>query len=133
MEQNRIKEYREAKGLNQVELSRIARIASPNLSAIERGRLRPWMKIKKRLSKALKCSVVDLFPTNELDAAITELKMKNEDLTEIGDISERYNAWLERENARLKASNAELKMKNEDLTNELDAAIGELSKGYFVI
>lgn len=58
---NRLKEYREARGLSQVELSRLARVAASNLSAIERGRLLPWPKIKKRLAKALKCSEVELF------------------------------------------------------------------------
>lgn len=62
MVENRLKEYREARGLSQVELSRLARIAAPNLSAIERGRLLPWGKAKKRLAKALRCDEASLFP-----------------------------------------------------------------------
>lgn len=62
MVENHLKEYREVRGLSQVELSRLARVAAPNLSAIERGRLAPWPKIKRRLAKALRCSEAELFP-----------------------------------------------------------------------
>lgn len=62
MVENHVREYRERRGLSQVELSRLARVAAPNLSAIERGRLLPWPKIKKRLAKALKCTEAELFP-----------------------------------------------------------------------
>lgn len=65
MAENHLKEYREARELSQVELSRLARIAAPNLSAIERGRLLPWPKMKRRLAKALKCSEDDLFPSEK--------------------------------------------------------------------
>ena len=64
MVENRLKEYREARGLSQVELSRLARVAAPNVSAIERGRLLPWPKVKRRLAKALRCTEADLFPEN---------------------------------------------------------------------
>ena len=62
MEMNRVKEFREMAGLTQVELARRARIASPNLSSIERGRLAAWPRMKRALSKALKCTEIDLFP-----------------------------------------------------------------------
>ena len=62
MVENRLKEYREARGLSQVELSRLARVAAPNVSAIERGRLLPWPKAKRRLAKALRCAEVERFP-----------------------------------------------------------------------
>lgn len=62
MVENCLKEYREARGLSQVELSRLARVAAPNLSAIERGRLLPWPKVKRRLAKALRCTEAELFP-----------------------------------------------------------------------
>ena len=61
MIENRLKEYREARGLSQVELSRLARVAAPNLSAIERGRLLPWPKVKRALAKALRCTESELF------------------------------------------------------------------------
>lgn len=59
---NRLKEFRERAGLSQVELARRARIASPNLSSIERGRLVAWPKVKRALAKALKCTESELFP-----------------------------------------------------------------------
>ena len=62
MVKNRVKEVREARGLRQVELSRLARVAAPNLSAIERGRLLPWPKVKRALVKALRCTEAELFP-----------------------------------------------------------------------
>lgn len=65
METNRVKEFREKAGLTQVELARRARIASPNLSSIERGRLLPWSKVKRALAKALKCTESELFPAEK--------------------------------------------------------------------
>ena len=64
MVENRLKEYREDRDLSQVELSRLARVAAPNVSAIERGRLLPWPKVKRRLAKALRCTETELFPEN---------------------------------------------------------------------
>jgi len=61
---NRVKEYRERAGLSQVELSRRARIASPNLSAIEHGDRKAWPKARRRLARALKCQESELFPEN---------------------------------------------------------------------
>ena len=65
MVENRVKELREKAGLSQVELARRARIASPNLSSIERGRLVAWPKVKRALAKALKCRESELFPTEK--------------------------------------------------------------------
>lgn len=65
MVENFVKEVRQRRGLSQVELSRLTRVAAPNLSAIERGRLLPWPKMKKRLAKALKCSEAELFPAEK--------------------------------------------------------------------
>ena len=59
---NRVREVREKLGLTQVELSRCARIASPNLSAIEHGERKAWPKARRRLARALKCRESDLFP-----------------------------------------------------------------------
>ena len=61
METNKVREYREKAGLTQVELARRARIASPNLSSIERGRLVAWPRVRRALSKALKCTEAELF------------------------------------------------------------------------
>ncbi len=62
MKTNRVMEYREKAGLTQVELARRARIASPNLSSIERGRLVAWPKVRRALAKALKATQEELFP-----------------------------------------------------------------------
>jgi len=62
LETNQVKEFRERAGLTQVELARRARIASPNLSSIERGRLVAWPKVRHALAKALKCTEAELFP-----------------------------------------------------------------------
>jgi len=51
---NRVREVREEKGLTQVELARICRIASTNLCAIERGKLWPWDRARKRIAKGLR-------------------------------------------------------------------------------
>ena len=64
MSKARIKEFREAAGMSQVELARRARIASTNLSAIECGRLAPWPKVKRSLARILKVSQRDLFPAD---------------------------------------------------------------------
>ncbi|HUW45599.1 MAG TPA: helix-turn-helix transcriptional regulator [Dehalococcoidia bacterium] len=61
---NKVRKIRESKGLSQVELSRLSKIAAPNLSAIERERVVPWPKAKERLAKALKVSSTELFPGN---------------------------------------------------------------------
>lgn len=58
--ENRVREFREKAGLSQVELARRAKIASTNLSAIECGRLMPWPKVKRKLSRVLKTE--ELFP-----------------------------------------------------------------------
>jgi len=62
---NKIREFRERVGLSQVKLARLARIASTNLSAIERGRLAPWPKARKALARALKVPESELFPPEE--------------------------------------------------------------------
>lgn len=59
---NRIKEFREQKGLSQVELARRARIAAQNLSAVECGRLAPWPKLRRSLIRILSRSEAELFP-----------------------------------------------------------------------
>ena len=61
METNKVREYRQKAGLTQVELARRARIASPNLSAIECGRLVAWPRASKALAKALKTTERELF------------------------------------------------------------------------
>ncbi len=62
MVENKVKEYRERAGLTQTELSRRARIASPNLSDIENGKRLPWPRVKRSLARVLKVSIDELFP-----------------------------------------------------------------------
>ena len=59
---NKIKQFLERAGLSQVELARRARMASTNLSAIERGGLAPWPKARKALARALRVPEAELFP-----------------------------------------------------------------------
>lgn len=65
MNRNRVREIREKAGMSQVELARWARIASTNISSIERGRLAAWPKARKALAKALKVPETELFPPEE--------------------------------------------------------------------
>jgi len=69
MSKNRLREFREQAGLTQVQLARMALMASPNLSAIENGRLAPWPKVKRRLAKALKTTPEELFPAEETEGS----------------------------------------------------------------
>ena len=65
MEANRIRERRQELGMSQVELARRACMASPNLSAIECGKLAPWPKARKALAEALGLPETDLFPDGQ--------------------------------------------------------------------
>jgi len=64
---NRLKEYREKAELSQTELAWLAKVASQNISAIERGTLIPWPKIRKALAEALKIAEAKLFPEESRD------------------------------------------------------------------
>jgi len=64
---NRLKEYRERVGLSQTELAWRARMASQNISAIERGTLAPWPRAKKALAEALQVTETELFPEESRD------------------------------------------------------------------
>lgn len=59
---NLVKHFRLKVGLSQVEVSRRAKIAVPNLSAIENNRREAWPLARMRLAKALKCPEGTLFP-----------------------------------------------------------------------
>ena len=67
MEHNRLKEYREKAGLSQTELGWLAKMAGQNISAIERGTLAPWPRVKKVLAEALDVSESELFPEDDTD------------------------------------------------------------------
>ena len=59
---NRVREYREQAGISQTELARRVRVAGANLSAIERGKVAPWPKVRRALVRVLKQPESELFP-----------------------------------------------------------------------
>lgn len=61
---NRVKEIREERGLSQLKLATKAHIHPCNLSAVERGKVVAWPKIRRSLARVLKCSQAELFPSN---------------------------------------------------------------------
>jgi transcriptional regulator with XRE-family HTH domain len=64
---NRVKEFREKAGLSQTELARRVHVASPNLSAVENNQRVAWPKLRRRLSRSLKTTEAELFPSEEQD------------------------------------------------------------------
>jgi transcriptional regulator with XRE-family HTH domain len=62
---NKVREFREKAGISQVELAWRVRIACTNLSAIERGTVMPWPKVRKALTQALGVAEAELFPDRE--------------------------------------------------------------------
>jgi DNA-binding XRE family transcriptional regulator len=61
MRYNCVKEKRKEIGMTQVELSWMTKIAAPNISAIENGRLDAWPKARRSISRALRVPVSKLF------------------------------------------------------------------------
>ena len=59
---NRIREVRQAKGWNQRELAEATHTCQTIISELERGVRRPWLRVAKKLSQALKASIEELFP-----------------------------------------------------------------------
>jgi len=62
---NQVKTYRLKAGMSQTELARRACVAGQNLSAVERGRLAPWPKLRKAVSEVLGVPEDDLFPDGD--------------------------------------------------------------------
>ncbi len=62
---NKVREKREEIGMSQTELARRAHIPSPNLSAIEHGKVIAWPKAKRSLARVLKITIAELFPNGE--------------------------------------------------------------------
>jgi ribosome-binding protein aMBF1 (putative translation factor) len=62
MPENRVREFREKAGLSQTALAQKIKVAPQNLSSIERCKLAPWKKIKRKLARALCTSESELFP-----------------------------------------------------------------------
>ena len=61
----RLRQLRLAKGLNQRQLAEKSHTAQSLVSAIERGTLRPWPKVMKRLARALGSTMNEVFPADE--------------------------------------------------------------------
>ncbi len=59
---NNLRNVREKKGISQLELARITRIAPANICNIENGRQYPYPGWRKRLSEALQVDEQELFP-----------------------------------------------------------------------
>jgi len=62
---NQVKVYRLKAGMSQTELARRVFVAGQNLSAVERGRLAPWPKLRKAVSEVLGVPEDDLFPDGD--------------------------------------------------------------------
>ena len=62
---NKVREVRVKKGMSQTELARRTHIHPSNLSAVERGRLVAWPKVKRSLARVLKTPIAELFPNGE--------------------------------------------------------------------
>jgi transcriptional regulator with XRE-family HTH domain len=58
---SKLRERRIAAGLSQCRLAALTGIASPDISAIERGRKRPFPRWRKRLALALETDEAELF------------------------------------------------------------------------
>lgn len=58
---NRIKEYREEKGITQEQMAKRLRISEDYLGRIERGKREPSLKLAVRIAKTLDCTLNDLF------------------------------------------------------------------------
>jgi putative transcriptional regulator len=58
---NRIREVRKQRGLRQIDLARIVGVFQSEISEIERGKRKPSIYLAKKIAKALKVSLDDLF------------------------------------------------------------------------
>ena len=62
MLENRVREVRLRHKLSQTKLSRLVEVPESQLSAVERGRLWPWPKLRRNLAKVLGVPEDELFP-----------------------------------------------------------------------
>ena len=70
---NRVREFREARGLSQILLAERARLTRQSVGAIEAGRAMPAVDVALRIARALDCQVEDLFGGSEEQPVETEL------------------------------------------------------------
>jgi len=66
---NRIKEFRETKGLTQEDLAKSAQLSRPVISQFEQGQRTPSLKALQRIAKALNVEVNDLLGSSQKDSS----------------------------------------------------------------
>lgn len=59
--QNRLKQFREAKGLSQELLAEKLNVTRQTIISIEKGRYTPSLELALKMSKQFSCNVEDLF------------------------------------------------------------------------
>jgi transcriptional regulator with XRE-family HTH domain len=62
---NRVKEIRQAKGLNQRQLAELSHSPQSAVSNIELGKWKAWPKVMQRIAQALRVRVEELFPEDK--------------------------------------------------------------------
>jgi putative molybdopterin biosynthesis protein len=62
---NRVREFRQRRGMSQADLAAQAGVTRQTVSGIESGRYGPTVEVAKRLARALGCRLDDLFPMAE--------------------------------------------------------------------
>ena len=62
---NRLAEFRKLRGISQLNLSRMVNISPSDLSRIENNKLVPFPGWKRRLARALKGKVSEIFPDEQ--------------------------------------------------------------------
>ncbi len=65
---NRLREIRKAKGISQAQLFGMTKIWPSSIGFIERNFWDPGLDVKRRLARALRVRIVDLFPDVESKA-----------------------------------------------------------------
>ena len=69
LRKNRLKEFREAKGLTQEKLAELALVSRQTIISIERGRYVPSLELALKLGQLFNCRVEDLFGIEEVHHA----------------------------------------------------------------
>lgn len=62
---NRLKEYRSSKGINQIELGKLAGVSRQTISLIERGDYSPSVTLALKIARIFQVSVEDIFMYEE--------------------------------------------------------------------
>ncbi|MDK2824543.1 MAG: hypothetical protein PWP71_2461 [Clostridia bacterium] len=71
----KIRQAREAKGLKQTELARMAELANSTICDIEKGRLEPSLKSLNKISKALELTIT-FFISNDYENNVKKNNQK---------------------------------------------------------